>query len=497
MLGKAGIVSLFAILSQLVAFIRTAIMAFLFGASSVVDAYNLALVVPVLLSGVVGGWLQAGFVGRYMTLRQHNEADAVHFSIAIGRMVLVIVAVLALAIFTFREPLASMLVPPASLGTRQLTEAALSVVAWSLVPTVLADFLGLILNCHGRFLAAATAPVVNAMVAAVALWLWPHHDLEALVQTLLLGWLAQMIVLAVAYKNAGLKFVARCPDMSDEIRTTLRLALPILPAVLFSNGTTVVIQLACSRLGEGAVAVYGYASRLHGALSQIMIVGIGTVLLPHLAGMLARQQRSQIGLLFQRLGRATMLGYAFILAGVFLLGDATILTILGRGKFDAALASAVADVWTILTVSLLPFAFATFLAKLFQAMQQPVLLSWSSLIAIVVTALVCYVGGNIDSLAVLVAAPLFAQLTVLGFFLACFRREFGPIASFADVFTAFARCALLVLPSMAVDVALNHLVSEHTSAWFLLLRVVLFIGIFLFAARVNRFQRWILQEERS
>lgn len=497
MLGKAWIVSLLAMLSQLVAFIRTAIMASLFGASSVVDAYNLALVVPVLLSGVVGGWLQAGFVGRYLALRQHNELDAAHFSIAIGQMVLAIAAVLALAIFAFREPLASMLVPPASLGTRQLTEAALSVVSWSLVPTVLADFLGLILNCHGRFLAAATAPVVNALVAAVALWLWPHHDLEALVQTLMLGWLAQMMVLAVAYKAAGLRFVARCPDMSDEIRKTLRLALPILPAVLFSNGTTVVIQMACSRLGEGAVAVYGYASRLHGALSQIMIVGIGTVLLPHLAAMLASQERSKISPLFQRLGRATTLGYAFILAGVFLLGEITILTILGRGKFDAALASAVADVWTILTLSLLPFAFATFLAKLFQAMQQPVLLSWSSLIAIVVTALVCYIGSSVDSLALLVAAPTFAQIGVLGFFLACFRREFGPIVGFRDGFMTLTRCALLILPSMVVDVVVSHLASADSSPWFLLVRVVLFVAIFLFAARVNRVQGWILLEERS
>lgn len=471
-------------------------MAFLFGASGIVDAYNLALVVPVLLSGVIGGWLQAGFVGRYMALCQEPGPAAAHFRTAIMGMVFVIALILSIVIFVLRDILSGILVPEASVVTRQLTESALVVASWVLVPTVMADLVGLILNCHGRFFAASAAPVANAVVAAFALWLWPEHDLAALVDTLMLGWFAQVCVLALAYKRVGLRFVTKPNEMAGEVRSTLRLALPVLPAVFLSNATAVVIQVSCSRLGEGAVAVYGYASRLHGALTQVMIVGISTVLLPHLAGMLASREHSKIGPLFWRIGRASILMYAFILAGVVLLGEVTIVTILGRGQFDAALAVKVRDVWLLLTLSLLPFAFSTFLAKLFQAMQLPVLLSWSALISMVVTAIVCSVGSGANSLAIVVISPFLAQLFVLAFFLSCFRGEFGRIASVGDGLHALLRCALLVAPSVIGDLVVRQFGAVGADAMMFVVRATLFVGLFLLVAKLNRVPNWLLGEKR-
>lgn len=471
-------------------------MAFFFGASSIVDAYNLALVVPVLLSGVIAGWLQAGFVGRYMVLCQEQTPVAGHFRTAVMAMVAAIALLLSLLIFIFHDVLARILVPEASLATRQMTEAALLVSAWLLVPTVMADLIGLILNCHGRFLAASAAPVANALVAALALWLWPQHDLAALVDTLMLGWFAQICVLIMACRGAGLRFFTSMnARMSDELRNTLRLALPILPAVLLSNATSVVIQVSCAHLGEGAVAVYGYASRLHGALTQVMIVGISTVLLPHLAGMLASRQDSQISSLFWRIGKASILMYAFVLAGVLLLGEATIVTLLGRGRFDEILAAEVGNVWLILTLSLLPFAFSTFLAKLFQAMQLPVLLSWSALISMLVTAIVCVVGSQADSLAIVVTSPAFGQLFVLMFFLRCFTGKFGRIARFGEGLRALLRSAMLIAPSMIGDLVVRQLSGAESDSAIFAIRVTLFIGLFFVMTYLNRVPTW-LQHER-
>lgn len=470
-------------------------MAFLFGASSIVDAYNLALVVPVLLSGVIAGWLQAGFVGRYIALCQEQETVARHFRMAVMAMVLVIALLLSLIIFFLRDFISEILVPEASLTARKMTESALAISAWLLIPTVIADLIGLILNCHSRFLAASAAPVANALVAALTLWLWPQHDLASLVDTLMLGWLAQICVLVVAYRATGLGIgMTMDAKISGELRKTLRLALPILPAVILSNATSVVIQISCSHLGEGAVAIYGYASRLHGALTQVMIVGISTVLLPHLAGMLASRQNAKIGPLFWRIGKATILMYAFILAGVLLLGEATIVTILGRGQFDTLLATKVTYVWLLLTLSILPFAFSTFLAKLFQAMQLPVLLSWSALVSMLVTAIVCGIGSKVGSLSIIVTSPVVAQLFVLAFFLRYFHRQFGRIANLGSELSAFSRCILLVIPSMLGDLLVTHFVTADVNAVIFVIRAMLFLGLFILMARMSRISGWLLQE---
>ena len=43
------------------------------------------------------------------------------------------------------------------------------------------------------------------------------------------------------------------------------LALPLLPAMMLGNSAAAIIQFRMAELGEGMVAIYGYASRLHNA----------------------------------------------------------------------------------------------------------------------------------------------------------------------------------------------------------------------------------------
>ena len=56
----------------------------------------------------------------------------------------------------------------------------------------------------------------------------------------------------------------------EEVRTTLMLGLPLLPAMMLANSATAIVQFRAAQLGEGVVAAYGYASRLNGALAQVL-----------------------------------------------------------------------------------------------------------------------------------------------------------------------------------------------------------------------------------
>ncbi|MFP3581942.1 hypothetical protein SB659_20480, partial [Arthrobacter sp. SIMBA_036] len=59
-------------------------------------------------------------------------------------------------------------------------------------------------------------------------------------------------------------------------------------------------------MGEGFVSTYGYAQRLNNALVQVIVVGLSSVLLPHLAGMLARSERHEIVILFDRIIKSVL-----------------------------------------------------------------------------------------------------------------------------------------------------------------------------------------------
>jgi putative peptidoglycan lipid II flippase len=492
LIQNARIVSVFTLLSQIVAFARTAIIASVFGVSTLIDAYNLSLVVPTLLAGVISGWMQVGFVGRYIECRRDtNEAAAIAFRTAMGGVLVAIAVAAALTMLISNEPITAMLVPASSASTRVQAGAALQIIAWSLVLITFSDYLGLILNCHGRFVAAAAAPIVNALVSAGLLLVWHQKTLETLVWTLMLGWIAQLVVVALACARAGLWEFAWRRTAGDDVKSTLQLALPILPAVVFSNGTLVVINVFCSHLGEGAVAIYGYASKLHGALTQVIIVGIGTVLLPHLASLLADGQREQIELLFRRIGRATMLISVLVMAGVIMLGQPVIMVLLGRGRFDAATAASVNSAWTILTLSLFPFALATFFAKLFQAMRQPVLLSISALVSLVATTVACYFGQSFLGIRGVMLAPFVAQVSVLVYFLVVYKKKFGDAGFLPEWARAAALCVAMVVPSCVIDWLVRGYLDPLGRELAFGLRAVLFVGVFAAVVKLSGAFNWI------
>ena len=99
------------------------------------------------------------------------------------------------------------------------------------------------------------------------------------------------------------------------------LGLPLLPAMMLANSAAAIVQFRAAQLGEGVVAAYGYAARLHGALAQILVIGLSTVLLPHFAALWSRGETAEIVILFRRLARATILMVAYLTTGIVLMGE--------------------------------------------------------------------------------------------------------------------------------------------------------------------------------
>ena len=75
MLRSTHMVVLLGLAVQMVAFLRTAIIAAALGTSPDVDAYNLGLIAPSFLATVIGSWLQLGFIGRYTALVTTGQSD--------------------------------------------------------------------------------------------------------------------------------------------------------------------------------------------------------------------------------------------------------------------------------------------------------------------------------------------------------------------------------------------------------------------------------------
>jgi putative peptidoglycan lipid II flippase len=452
MLRSAGVVMLLGISAQVVAFLRTAVIAALFGASLDVDAYNLGLIAPIFASNVIGAWLQVAFVGRYTELLTHGSRE--HAAAYRGGMlVLVLVGALSLTGLCLLLPrqVMGLFMPAWRPDILTSAAAALQPAALILVPTAIGDFLSLVMNAHRRFFLAAAAPLANALVSIAGLLTWSSPDLAALVWTLLAGSVTQCLVVGAAVYWLRLPFPIWRGNVGVDMRRAVLLALPMLPSAMLVNATAPILQFSAARLGEGAVAIYGYASRLHGSISQILLLGLSTVLLPHFAALWSRGQKDEIILLFRRLARCTLLVVAYLTVGIFLTGETATRVLFQRGAFDAPQTTQVSAAWFILSLSLFPYVFGTFIAKFCQAISDARSLLASSVILFASTWLAGWYGASIGTVGG-VAAAYTASFVVMGFYwFPWLSRRIHSRIILRDIAISLFRCALILAPAVAVD----------------------------------------------
>lgn len=485
MLRSARTVLLFGIAVQCAAFLRTAIIAATLGASRDVDAYNLGLIAPSFISSVVGSWLQLSFVGRYTTLVTTGEIQTA-IAYRSRMLVIVLLSALSLALITYflPSPLLSLFMPAGQSGATASAALALKFAGFMLVPIIVGDFIALVLNSHERFFAASLAPLVNALVSSIGLLLWPRANLEALIATLLLGSFSQCLVVIVALlKLPHSSFICGSPPRG-EILKTLLLALPLLAATMFSNAVTAIVQFQTAAFGEGAVSLYGYASRLHGALAQVLVIGLSTVLLPHFAVLWSSNRREEILALFRRLARSVLLISAYATLGIYTLGASATRFLLQRGAFDEHQTMQVSWLWALLSLALFPSAFGTFIAKFSQAMRGAGSILLSSTIALFVTWLVARSGASHGNLEVVVSSIAISQLFVTLFWLAWLARQIAVVALLVDIGVSVLRAAVILVPSAGITLWLGTFTRDWPDMVDLLVRGAIYTlaGIVIFAA---------------
>ena len=108
LIRNTSIVTGFSALAQLAGFLRLIIITYVFGATSEVDTYYLALIIPSTITLVFSGWLQLTYVGRYTQLLGESEQTAHEFKMTMGLLVLGSTVIIALLCYTFPHILLSL-----------------------------------------------------------------------------------------------------------------------------------------------------------------------------------------------------------------------------------------------------------------------------------------------------------------------------------------------------------------------------------------------------
>lgn len=370
------LVSLLTGLSQLAAFFKLWFTARVFGVSSELDGYNLALIAPTLISGVLAGLLQTGLFPVRSKIHQENDPSKVEsFERAVWWMYAVLGALLAVALFGLSGWLGRVVVPEQQTATLTAFMTVMPIAACLVAIGMVTDCTGYILAMRGSFLTAACAPIANGMFGGLVLAFWPDKGLGSLVWSTVGGATLQLFICVYGLKLTSIRLFGPVSWRDHRaIKEIGALGVWVLPGVVFSNLAVSLPPIWAAEFGEGAVSAFGYASRLHSSAVQLLVMASSTLILARFSELVASGNTLEVSRLLRKAALTSMALGAIAVLCVAGAGE-NVLKLLFSGKFDAAAAEQVTSLWTLLSFGLGFSLLGNVFAKLWQAQSRPKLLS--------------------------------------------------------------------------------------------------------------------------
>jgi putative peptidoglycan lipid II flippase len=335
-------VSSMTLLSRVLGFVRDAVIARVFGAGAVTDAFFVAFRLPNLLRRMFAeGAFSQAFVPIFAEVRNHHGEDAAR-TLAVrcaGALLLALLLVTALGVLF--APAVVLVTAPgfsADPGTFDLTVDLLRVTFPYILFISLTALAAGILNSHGRFSIPALAPaLLNLSFIIAALFVAPHLErpVMALAWGALVGGVLQLGLQWPVLRHIGYDLMPRL-DLADEgVRRVARQMGPALFGVSIGQISLVINTIFASFLMVGSVSWLYYADRLMEFPTGLLGAALGTILLPSLSRHFADDDRAAFSTLLDWGLRLTLLLAAPSALGLALLATPLVATLFLHGAFTA------------------------------------------------------------------------------------------------------------------------------------------------------------------
>ena len=369
-------VSAMTFISRVLGFVRDAIIARVFGAGLMTDAFFVAFKIPNLLRRLFaeGAFSQAfvPILGEYKNRRGEAETkllvDHVSGMLALALFVVSVVGVLA-------APAIIYLTAPGFAATPEKFELAVQLLRVTfpyIIFIALTALAGSILNTYSRFSVPAFTPVLlNVSFIVFAVWVAPYFNppILALAWAVFAGGILQLAFQVPFLMR--LKLLPRFKlDFRDEgVWRVLRQMGPAVFGVSIGQVSLIINNVFASFLVTGSVSWLYYADRLMEFPTGMLGVALGTILLPSLSKHHATQSTVEYSRLLDWGLRITLLLAVPAAAALALLAVPLVATLFQYGAFSAADTLATRDAVIAYSVGLVGLILVKVLAPGFYARQ--------------------------------------------------------------------------------------------------------------------------------
>lgn len=279
---NVSVITVIDIVGKVFGYIRTIVIASLFGANARTDAFVIAFAIPRFFLGVLGGGtLTAAFVPVFKTyIGRDEEREAWNLARGILNIIFILVGLLSIAGIILAPLIVPFFAPGFEKEIIGLTTTLTRIIFPALIFFCSAAIVKAILNAQHRFAVPSLTPLVlNISIIVCALILTPFIGIMSLAIGVVVGSIGQLLIQWPSLIRSGMRY-SPSTIFHPGIKEVLYLFIPLLGGVAVHRLDGFVARIFASMLEEGSISALYFAEIIAGAPVSVFGISIATVIFP-------------------------------------------------------------------------------------------------------------------------------------------------------------------------------------------------------------------------
>ena len=362
------------LVGKMLGMVKTLVIAWVFGATGVVDAFMVAYLLPTVLPAVFKGMITAAFVPQFMrSLSDNRQSVQWRGANTLFTVSSLLALAFAILLILFPGALVTVVAPGLPEETDSLATELTRLMGAGAFFLGINAILTAIAYARQRFIyASLESVVINSFVIIGCLIFVPRYGVVALASSVVAGFVAQTIILCVTTRDLIRHTLRPAFDWSHEdFQGPLRHMFPLVVGSLGAITLGIVDQIFTSYLDAGSIAVLGYATMLSLAPMEVFGQAIRTTFYPMLSKSHADGDREGFRLTHINGLRLYILVIVPCMAILIWFAEPVVALLFERGSFTSETTQRTASVVIALVIGLLSRALAWFNFGVFHALVRP------------------------------------------------------------------------------------------------------------------------------
>ena len=358
------------VVGYFISFVKESLIAKYFGVTSDVDAYTIAITVPVTLFSLVSVSVRSIIIPLYSDIYYNQGKEKASAYICNMLTCVGVGAILLICLFELAaSPLVSLFAPGFSHDTHAVATTLLRITLPTIFFSILENIMLGVLNVHKKFVAPSLSVyVLNITLIAILIGLNKKYGIvAACIGQVLGGVLATTYLFVLARKVFKYHFSLKYKD--EYIVRSFKQSVPIIWSVSIAEVNAIVNRIVASFLFVGSIAALGYASKINSVMMTFFTSAIATIVYPLYSESAAKKNYEQLS---SRVN-FTLSVYTFFLlplmVGIFFFREELISVAFARGAFDKEAVSITSSLLGCYCIGILFMAFRETITKVFYSLQ--------------------------------------------------------------------------------------------------------------------------------